>query len=308
MFQTILVPVDGSPLAEQALHPAAVIARGASARVQLMLVHQPLPMLGFADTPWSPDTSREQEYLRALATDLGMSESVPVEAEVAMGDVVETICDRAREIGVDLIVMTSHGRTGLRRVLMGSVAQNLIRQCDKPIVLLRSTSPDDPAAMADFRVEHILVTLDGSSTSEEILDDALELAQCMGARLSLLRVVPSVPLIIPETAVPVEHVPVTRDEDATRELREVCVRGLRDLATRLEAQHPTLDRIDVHAIVSDDAADTIVDFARTNAIDLIAMSTHGRGLSRLFLGSVANAVASGSTTPMLLRRSRRSAE
>lgn len=302
MFKIILVPLDGSALAEQAIGPALMIARNANARVQLLLVHQPMPLLGFADVPWSADASSEESYLRSIANEAATRAPVPIAAEVAFGDAGETLCERARELAADLIVMTSHGRTGLRRVLMGSIAERVLRESARPVLLLRSKEATEPAAAPEFRLQRMLVTLDGSEQSEVILRDAMRLAQCFGARVTLLRILQPVPLLMPEASVPMEYIPVTRDEAATRELAASVERTLDETATRLAARHPSVARVDARMIVADDVAREIVDFVRGSDIDLVAMSTRGRGASRLFLGSVAQSVAKEVGVPMLLRR------
>ena len=98
---------------------------------------------------------------------------------------------RAREIDADLIVMTSHGRTGLSRMWLGSVADGLIRHSRVPVLLLRPIDAAAPRPFAHGLYKHILVPFDGSAASEEVLPAALALAKCGSARISLLRVVPA---------------------------------------------------------------------------------------------------------------------
>src|SRR5512142_1287847 len=110
MFRKLLVPLDRSPLAEQAVGPAAAIARAFHAAIDLVLVHQPLPFAGFNDEPWNAEQwSDEEKYLEWIAGELITGASVAVTYAVVRGEAVDSICKQAWDVDADLIVMTSHG-------------------------------------------------------------------------------------------------------------------------------------------------------------------------------------------------------
>ncbi|HZK77432.1 MAG TPA: universal stress protein, partial [Gemmatimonadaceae bacterium] len=201
-------------------------------------------------------------------------------------------------IGADLVVMTSHGRTGLNRAWVGSVADGVLRRSNEPVLMCRPTEKADRATpFLPFR--RILVPLDGSSLANEILQSAVSLAICSGARLSLLRIVQPVQLLTVETAIPFAFPLPVEDDISTKRVAERARRELAEVARNLS--DPKIGEIDSHVVIAHDVGAAIVDFALGSGIDAIAMSTHGRGASRLLLGSVADKVIRSAALPMLLK-------
>jgi nucleotide-binding universal stress UspA family protein len=299
MFKKLLVPLDRSPLAEQALGAAATIARASAAKIALLMVHQPVPYAGFKDAPWKAAQAKgEQEYLASIAAELERGASISTTHELLIGDVVETICEHAKDIGADLIVMTSHGRTGFSRVWHGSVADGVLRQSALPVLMLPLAETDaDRHAKPLLR---ILVPLDGSAMSETILPVALDLARCSRARLSLLSVIQPVPLAVPEMTGPFIYSGAMHDQPATNQL---VGEAHKQLAERLQAlADEGFQDVDTKVVVAAQVAQTIIDFAAEHNVDAIAMSTHGRGASRLLVGSIADKVIRASRLPLLIRR------
>ena len=300
MFKKILVPLDRSALAEQAIGQAALIARGAEAGIDLVLVHTPFPFAGYTEAPWEEaEWAADHKYLEAVAEDLQSGSSVPVTHVVMRGAPSERICERA--LDADLVVMTSHGRTGLSRAWLGSVADSVVRHSSVPVLLLRPGKTSTPRAAARHGFKHILVPIDGSELAGEALGPAIQLAEAVGADLTLFRVVPPVPLIAAyDVTVPLGYQPMIVDHEATEKLRVQVKNELGMLAERLHDAHGFAVMFD--AVASAQVADEIVQFARAHDIDCVAMTTHGRGASRLLLGSVADKVLRGSGLPVLLRR------
>jgi nucleotide-binding universal stress UspA family protein len=297
MFTKLLIPLDGSALAEEALGPATEIARAAHASLDLILVHRPWAFTEFADAWQASAANSERAYVASTAQELAKGASVGVSSTAVSGAAVEKICARVKELNADLIVMTSHGRTGLSRSWLGSVAHGVVRQSRVPVLMLR---PADPARRRLRRqsIKRVLVTLDGSSLSEVILGPASDLARAFDARLILLRVVEPIPAVVPEVVLPVRNMP--RDDAATADAAERATAELAEICKRLEADG--MSRVESHVVVDDRVAKAILDFARRMSPSVIAMSTHGRGASRLFLGSVSDKVLRGGTRPMLLCR------
>ena len=137
MFRKLLVPLDRSSLAEEAIGQAASVARESGASIDLVLVHEPFPVRRFADLPWEGDSSAEQKYLESIAAELGSGAHVTATCAVLRGAPGDMIGRRARDIGADLIVMTSHGRTGFSRTWLGSVADAVMRKSAIPVLMLR---------------------------------------------------------------------------------------------------------------------------------------------------------------------------
>ena len=193
-FRTILVPLDGSPLAEQALPLARRIAERAGSKVRLALVHRmPAAQLdpGAAKVFTSIELATrkaERSYLRSLQATL-RQEGVRLASAVTLsGSVGPALAQYVEELGIDLVVMATHGHGGVRRAWLGSVADHLMRHVQVPVLLVRPA--EDGAATSQVSAPNqILVPLDGSPLAEEVLGPAADLARLWGSELTLLQVV-----------------------------------------------------------------------------------------------------------------------
>jgi nucleotide-binding universal stress UspA family protein len=287
MYRTILVPLDGSKLAEQALPLALSIARRAHANLKLVRVHRPGAQL----TPGNRKavTQGEQNYLTAMAAAAGM----PAETALLDGPVASTLCKHAQEVRASLMVMTTHGRGPLSRFWLGSTTDDLVRHTPVPLLVFRP-HPDKPPA-ADFAFHRILVPLDGSDVAEEAIGPAAEMARIMGARLTFLRVVEPVPLVAPDGLV---YTPATLDTSLMDELNDQAQKYVDHAAARWQGEGLT---VETRVIVNDLPAAAVLEAAAGH--DLIAVATHGRSrMARLFLGSVADKVVRGAACPVLVVR------
>ncbi len=299
MFHKILVPLDRSELAEQAIGQAASIARAASASLELVVVHEPLPVGGFADVPWGPDQGLDvRAYLAELGDEIREGAGIEVTQTVLDGDPVESLTRHIWDAGVDLVVMTTHGRTGVSRAWFGSVADGLVRHASVPILMLR------PAGHGALRSKHqhpfrrIVVPLDRSASSTDILAPAAGLARATGAHLFLISVVQPTPIITPEATGPYSLPTVLVDDAATKSLADEAKGELDAVVRRLRAEG--VRDVDATVVIDERPATAIADFARVKSADLIAMATRGRGASRVFLGSVADGVLRATRLPVLL--------
>jgi nucleotide-binding universal stress UspA family protein len=307
MFKQLLIPLDRSPLSEQAVGRAAAIARATKASIDLVLVHEPFatPLdIGLGSD--ADDLADEQRYLESVAGELRTGASISVTFTVVRGAASEMICERAKELGADLIVMTSHARTGIGRMWLGSVADAVVRNATIPVLMLR---PEERAAdreTAKHLFKHILVPLDGSTLAAEALGPAIDLARASGADLTLLRVVAPVPLVSAyDVTIPLAYPPLLPDEPATREVLRDVEEELSEIARRLRDEQRLSVRSEV--VVSERTPASIISYARGHEVDVIAMCTHGRGATRLLVGSVADALLRGSGLPVLLQRPGRAA-
>jgi nucleotide-binding universal stress UspA family protein len=284
MLNTLLVPLDGSAISEQALPGAARIARAAHARVEIVFVRQPVLFDDPGDAAWQSHMARrDQEYVDTMARKLAEQSSVEAEGVVRQGSPAVEICARATEISAGLIVMTTNGRTGVSTIWIGSVARAVLRRSATPVLLLR---PIDRTARIprERRVESVLVTVDGSAMSEAIIEPACELALAFEAHVELLRIV--------------EPVQAPHDS-STRHLDEAKA-YLATIAKRFDEKG--VKRVDPHVVVADHAATAILDFAQRAEPSAVAMATHGRGVSRFFLGSVSDKILHATHAPLLLCR------
>lgn len=300
MLTKILVPLDQSSLAEDALGCASALVRATGAAIDLLLVHDPFAASGYEGMP--PNDQRqpsEEAYLDRIAHELQSGAAVQATCAVVHGVPAEMICRRAIDIGADLIVMTSHGRTGFNRAWLGSVADGVIRQAGIPVLLLRSTE----AERSDRRERlftHVLVLIDASPESEAIIDAALSIARAGNGHITLLNVVQPVPLIIPDYGAPMMGAPPVADMELTERVAAQARERLGELAMRVS------QGVDVNTAVVIDTrvAQAILDFAAQTAADLVALTTRGRGASRLIVGSTADKVLRGSNLPVLIKRPR----
>jgi nucleotide-binding universal stress UspA family protein len=297
MYLSLLVPLDRSSFAEQALPLALGIARRAHARLDLVEVHA-LYALEDRTAGWAPfeperDAERKQQeqlYLDATATWLTSVSPASVSTGVLPGlavlaeTVADSILERARAGQADLIVMASHGRGPLGRFGAGGVADQLIRRAGVPVLLVRPAETA-PAIFPGPALEDILVPLDGSARAEQVLGPALDLARLMGARCTLLRV------IEPRSS-PHNGAPGGPPKEAAAYLERVAA-SVREQGVAAQAR----------VVVARHVAEAILEEAAAQASDLIALATHGRGgLTRLLRGSVADQLVRAAASPVLVYR------
>ena len=302
MFSKLLVPLDRSLLAEQAIGPATSIARGAQAGIDFALVHEPMPLGGFQDAPWrKEELGAEQRYVETIAAEIATGASVATTCAVLHGAPADMIRERAVAIGADLIVMTSHGRTGFSRAWLGSVADAVMRGAAIPVLMLRPAADHGGRRATDKKFTRLLVALDGSPLAASIVPIASAFARATGASITLLQVSPTVPLVLPyDAAMPPSYLPIIADDTATADLAERTKRELDEVAQRLRDESGAT--VNAEVVVSDRVATAIVDFVRGHSVDVVAMSTHGRGASRWLLGSVADNVVRASGVATLINR------
>jgi nucleotide-binding universal stress UspA family protein len=295
----ILVPLDGSELAERAVPVAAELSRRADAGLLLAHVHAPLspdPIhmegLPLLDEELRPlRRQHEQAYLADVSRRLGAG--LAISTLLLEGPVAAALAAQARSSGARLVVMTTHGRGGFERAWLGSVADEMARISPVPLLLLR---PEPGARPGPFR--RILVPLDGSPLAEAILESAVAFARLEPeSELLLLRVVHSV-VTAAWVADPAPAAALAARELAAQQQRaHDYLAGVvhRLLAAGLRAR--ALVEVDPNVPAA------ILRTARAEQSDLVALATHGRsGLGRLVLGSVADKLVRGSPTPILLLR------
>ena len=301
MLKRILVPLDGSSLAEEAIGMAASIARASKAQIDVLMVHEPI-LTGFRDDfTWTEkQIVAEQKYLLQIAGELSLGAGVSAQETLLRGQPAELIVTRAADCGADLIVMTSHGRTGWSRAWLGSVADAVVRQSNIPVLMIRPAEQRHDRRALTRPVRKILVPLDGSSAASEILGVASDLALSWKAGADLLRIVTPVPLITEDLGLPWVYLANVTDSEATEAV-------VREATAELERDAESLRRAGVsvgkqRVVVSSSIAQAIIDNSRALESDVIAMSTHGRGASRLLMCSVADKVRRATEIPVLLHR------
>jgi nucleotide-binding universal stress UspA family protein len=300
MYHSILVPLDGSPFAEEALPLAISIANRAGASLEVMQVHEAYSLRD-AFYSWSPYYPALDEilkekglaYLDSITTRLKKTALVPATSALMIGAVGESIIECARGKDADLIVMTTHGRSPLSRFWLGSVADELVRHAPIPILLVRTREFwQDPGPT----LKQILVPLDGSVLAERVLEPTLALGTLMGAKYTFVRAVETG--LRPSDRPHLGKLKAAGQSEIEKRKAEAQT-YLDGVAGRLRAKALC---IQTRIVVGEMAANAVLDVARQN-IDLIAIATHGRGgFKRLFLGSVADKIVRGAFTPVLVYR------
>lgn len=309
MYTSVFVPLDGSTFGEHALPLAISIAKRAKAKLTLVNVHAPLKAVylegaAFLDESVDDDIKAHQEaYLKVVADRVKAVTDTPVETKLLEGEVSSAISEEAANSGADLVVMTTHGRGPMGRFWLGSVADELIRHLPMPLLLVR---PEEESAdlNKDVALKHLLISLDGSELSEKILGSAVELGKLWDADYTLVRIIKPVmpmeaPMEVPSVAQAMQAV-LQKMDTLQENLKEQANKYLNGVAEKLRAEGLTVKtKVDV----DEKPAHAILEDVETAPADVVAIETHGRsGLSRFFLGSVADKVVRGSHVPVLLHR------
>jgi nucleotide-binding universal stress UspA family protein len=294
MFSRIVLPLDGSALAERALPPALALAHFFDADIMLVRVPEAAQMFIPAEGGLGmhyPDRAQEQAraaawtYLQGLQAERGV-DGLSLKARLADGDVASAIVDAAVEEQADLIVMSSHGYSGVTRWVLGSVAEKVLRDAACPVLIVRTPQP----------IQSVLIPLDGSPLAGHALAPALDLAEALGARVTLLRVLADV---VPQDLADLDELERgLRDRmlDEAHESAQAYLNGIAATFARPGIEIATL-------VSAGPVAPAILKQAELGGHDLIAMATHGRtGLRRWIYGSVTEKVLHSAATSMLVVR------
>jgi nucleotide-binding universal stress UspA family protein len=290
MLQNILLPLDGSPLAELAIPYATTLARRAGASIVLVQAVQAHTPPGMDQTDAELDVmSRAQTYVQSIVARLD-ADHVRAVAHVYYDDPAHAILDAAERQSADLIMMSTHGRTGIGRMLYGSVADLVLRHATVPVFLVPANV--STAAPLEQGPLSLLVPLDGSQLAEEALASAELLPLDRTTKVTLLRVVE--PPVYPLYGDGYAYIPYDEDADLADARQYV-----QEQVTRLQANgHVAEGKVAVGQ-----AAAMIAATAHEVHPDIIVMATHGHGgLSRMILGSVATNTLRQATIPLLLTR------
>jgi len=310
MFKRILVPLDGSARAESAIPVAARIARAYGASITLLrIAEMPVEYGPYLASPASyakeaieADLAQLKDYLQKAAQAEALA-GIDVEVKALFGAVAPTIIAAAQAYHAGLIVICSHGYTGFKRWLLGSVADKIARHAPVPVLIVREGAA--LSAIAAKQPVRALVALDGSPLSEAVFEPVAYLVAGLAhmtsqqGELRLLRVI-DLPLGR-TTGKSQTHITGLNRHEAVYDAQEY----LKSLVARLdEGGLAALDITVKTAVESDpDVAEAIIKQAEGGAVDLIAMATHGwSGMQHFVMGSITERVLHHSKLPLLIVR------
>jgi nucleotide-binding universal stress UspA family protein len=290
MIARILVPLDGSAFAEWALPTAISLARRVQVEIRLVRVLEGPHSFDFARDP-EPVRARAEAYLVEIAERLRARGCGEISVGVREGSAAAELESEAAEWGADLVLMSTHGRTGLSRLWMGSVAARCVEVGFCPVLLVRPPEAGTVDLSQVPWVGRVVVPLDGSETAERALAHAEWLARAFGVHAVLLRVLPD------DFALDLN--PAGGKSLALTEERE---RERSDARRYVERQVARLRRAGVHAygmlLTEPRPPESISDRMEG---DVVVMATNGHGrLDRKLFGSVTDRVVRAATYPVLV--------
>ena len=297
MYKSILVPLDSSSFAEDAVSVAVSIALRAKGNLCLATVEMS-PAFVRPGYPTPGPGEAAKEYLAGVAEEVRESSGVGVATEVVVGgnvaDGIETL--RAR-VGAGLVVVSTHGHGPMARSWLGSTADEHLRRSQAPVLLIRPRDQGEERDLTkELQVDRILIATDGSVTSEAIFGPALELGQLLEADCHVLRIVEfphGIPSVYPPDA-------AADNREQLEAAKAAADQETADLVERLrERGWNVTSSVETHAHV---ASGVLAAGAEGN-FDLIALATHGRGgVRRMVLGSVADKLVRSADVPVLVVR------
>ncbi len=295
MYKRILVPLDGSPMGDRVLPYVKNLGKKFDAKVELFRVFDPEPEF-FYPEPFEFQDRHEatahfrEEIMTAMGTAKTNLESAGVAATAVLhgperaetdgkkvahtfGTAAEHIVLESEKVEDTLIVISTHGRSGAGRWVMGSVTDKVLHAVKTPLMIIRAEGND---AALDGTMGHIIVPLDGSALAETILPHAVALAKGLDAKVCLVRAVSD----------------DSSDDDERAQLDRLA-EGIRAEGVA------SVERVLLHG----DPATAIVDLSHEFPDALVAMTTHGRsGMGRWLMGSVADRVVRHSAGPVMVLR------
>jgi nucleotide-binding universal stress UspA family protein len=295
MFKHILVPIDGSSLAEAALPAAAFLAEKLRARVTLMHVVEKNAPDEVHGQPHLQHPQEAERYLRELAR-RAFPKKTPIDCHVhtnEVDDVAGSIVAHSEELSHDLVIMCSHGKGAALHLFLGSIAQSVIARGSQPVLI---THPDEQGGAPPFSCRHILVPMDDDPEHAQALPVAKDLARACGATLHLIAVIPELATISGGKAVASRLLPGT-----TSRLLDLATQDAEHYFQGIEAELRAEGFQASAHVLRGDPASVIVEAAMRAQIDMIVLGTHGKtGMDAFWSGSVAHRICSQSRIPLLL--------
>jgi len=300
MFKDILLPLDGSKLSEASLDSARYIAKKLKSRITLLhIIEEDAPKEVHHERHLT-EPGEAEEYLKSVARRIIPPGSTPTRAitsrikvhvhRAPVNDVAASITRHAElEYKSSLIIISSHGKSGIRDFLFGNIAQQIVGRGKTPLLIIKPNS-------GPFKIKRVLVPLDPESGHDITLSTAQSLGKIFEARIHLLSVVPTFSTLSGEQAAAGNLMPATAQ--ILLDLREQNTSG--DLAGHVDEFQKRNIQVQSHVLRGDPVREILHAVELLN-IDLIVLSTHGKtGTSAFWARSVAPKLAQQTKTPILL--------
>ncbi|HEY6088819.1 MAG TPA: universal stress protein [Gemmatimonadaceae bacterium] len=305
MHKVIMAPTEGSDSERAAISVAVELARRFDADLHLVRVETaplavetvaPPPVLTITEQTLADERLARLRKLAALGAECRELGDIRVITALEDGRVAPTLSDYARKFDVDLIVMSSHARGGVKRITLGSVTDYLIRNTNIPVLVVKQPA-SFLGASPEQAPSRIVVPLDGSAAAEQILPEVAEFASRLNSTVSLLHVL--TPLTYSQKEIMQPGLPWWDTDIA------IADEYLSRAASHLIQQGLTVNN---DVVLSDDIATAILDYAGRTRADLIAIATSGKGgTSRFVFGTIADEITRKSPTSLLVFHPTRSA-
>ena len=305
MFDRILSPLDGSSVAECVLPHLSAFARAFNSNILVLRVldkNQSLENTRLFDlVNWQINKTSAKMYVDKVSDRLKET-GLKVESDVLEGSVAEIVIDVSRERGINLIVLSSHGKSGTSQWGVSNVTQKIIFRATTSVLVIRASEPPD-CEIAGLRYENILVPLDGSKRAELVLPMAVQLARYHKSKIHIANVVkpPEMP----------RQLPLTQEE---KELAEKINNKNREEAIRyleqIKQQSPWEGvEVQTHLVLNENAAIALHELTGQEKIDLVTLSAHGySGNTSWPYGSLVNNFILYSKLPLLIVQDKPSKE
>ena len=294
-FQHLLVPLDGSRLAEAVLPTVAYLAQKLPARVILLHMIEENPPQEVHGERHLQDKEEAYAYLEKVSIN-ALSGEYPIEHHVhtaQVSDVARSLVAHSEELDIDLIVMCTHGRGGLRGWISGSIAQQVICLGKKPVMLV---FPDEKGDAPGFVCQRILVPLDGDPEHEQGLGTAIELASCCETALHLLMVIHKLSTLPGEQSASAILLP-----GATAAILELSQQQAKQYLAELEERSKRLGLTVTSEVERGEPAKVVLQAARRIQADLIVMGTHAKSAQEGFwAGNLTTKMTRQHQVPLLL--------
>jgi nucleotide-binding universal stress UspA family protein len=296
MYTRMLIPLDGSKVAEQVLPYARFLAKALAIPVELLEVVDPeaLALLSnprqgrYVDTVLAEGIENSKNYLEAIGRSF---QGAKVKSLVEKGKAEDVVIEKAAADKNTLIVMATHGRSGIQRWLLGSVADKVLHGATNHVLLVRAN--DGGKTDGEAALKTVIVPLDGSTLAEQVLPFVVELAKKINLSLALMRAYALLPAISAEdygfySADLLDHLEAEARDYLAGKVNEVKQKGVENVTSVVNTGY---------------GAEEIITLGRHTPDNFIAMSTHGRsGIQRWVLGSVTDRVVRHSGDPVLIIR------